>query len=75
MEALTPREVEIARLVAAGRSYKSIAAQLGISVATVQVHVLNAAEKLGGEGPPKFRLVIFVVRLIKEEADGRRAAG
>lgn len=75
MEALTPREVEVARLVAAGRSYKAIGRHLGISVQTVQWHVLNAAEKLGGAGSPKLRLVVFVVELIKEEANDRRAAG
>lgn len=71
MEALTPREVEVARLVAAGRSYKAIAAELGISVPTVQSHVLNAAEKLGGAGSPKVRIVVFVVQLLRDESRAR----
>lgn len=74
MEQLTPREVEIARLVAAGRSYKSIARILGITVPTVQSHVVNAAAKLGGRGSPKLRLVVFVVELIQEEARERAAS-
>lgn len=69
MGPLTPREAEIARLVVRGRSYKGIAHDLGISVATVQAHVVNAAEKLGGRGSPKIRLVIFVVELLKAEAE------
>lgn len=63
MEPLTPREAEIARLVARGRSYKSIARTLGIELRTVQNHVVNAAQKLGGRGSPKIRLIVFVVEL------------
>jgi DNA-binding CsgD family transcriptional regulator len=66
-EALTPREVEIARLVASGRSYKSIGRVLGITERTVRNHVVNAAEKLGGNGPPKVRLIVFVVQLLHED--------
>jgi DNA-binding CsgD family transcriptional regulator len=64
---LTPREVEVARLVAAGLSYKGVAARLGISVPTVQSHVLSAAEKLGGSGSPKVRLIVFVVGMVRDE--------
>ena len=44
---LTPRELEIARLVARGRSNKAIAAELVISPATVARHVANIMTKLG----------------------------
>ncbi len=44
--ALTEREVEVLRLIAWGRSNKEIAAQLSISVKTVEFHKTNAAEKL-----------------------------
>jgi len=43
---LTQREEEVLRLIAWGRSNKEIAAQLGISVKTVEFHKANAAEKL-----------------------------
>jgi len=43
---LTPRELEIARLVARGRSNKAIAAELVISPATVARHVANIMAKL-----------------------------
>jgi DNA-binding NarL/FixJ family response regulator len=44
---LTPREVEVLRLVGAGRSNKEIAAELGISERTARTHVSNILRKLG----------------------------
>jgi DNA-binding NarL/FixJ family response regulator len=44
---LTSREVEVMRLVAAGRRDKEIAVALGISSQTVRVHVKNIYAKLG----------------------------
>jgi DNA-binding CsgD family transcriptional regulator len=44
---LTPREVEVLHLVAAGLQNKEIAQTLGLSLATVRNHVHNALEKLG----------------------------
>ncbi|HUR73429.1 MAG TPA: response regulator transcription factor [Sporichthya sp.] len=43
---LTPREIEVLRLVAKCRSYKQIADQLAISHRTVQNHVQNTLRKL-----------------------------
>jgi predicted ATPase/DNA-binding CsgD family transcriptional regulator len=45
--ALTPRELEIAALVAEGRSNKSIGEELVISPATVARHIANIMAKLG----------------------------
>ena len=44
---LTPREVEVMELVAQGLRNKEIAASLGISEGTVQVHVKSIFAKLG----------------------------
>jgi DNA-binding NarL/FixJ family response regulator len=44
---LTPREVEIAALVAEGRSNKAIAEELSISPTTAARHVANILAKLG----------------------------
>ena len=44
---LTERELEIARLVAAGRMSKEIAGQLNLSVRTVEKHRANIMEKIG----------------------------
>ena len=47
VEPLTPREIEILRLVASGLRNQEIAAQLFISLATVKRHIANAYGKLG----------------------------
>ncbi|WP_318656262.1 ATP-binding protein [Spongiactinospora rosea] len=44
---LTPREVQVLRLVAEGRSNRDIAAELFISAKTVSVHVSNILAKMG----------------------------
>jgi DNA-binding NarL/FixJ family response regulator len=44
---LTHRELEVTRLAARGLSNRRIAAELGISVRTVETHVLRACSKLG----------------------------
>ena len=46
MPELTPREIEVLRLVATGMSYKEIAAELFLSHRTVQNHVQNTLGKL-----------------------------
>jgi len=43
----TPREIEIIRLLAEGKSNKEVAALLGISVRTVETHRTNIMLKLG----------------------------
>lgn len=44
---LSPREMEVLKLVAAGLSNKEIASRLGLVVGTVKVHVANILSKLG----------------------------
>jgi len=44
---LTPREVQVASLVADGESNRSIARMLFVSIRTVETHVQNALVKLG----------------------------
>jgi DNA-binding NarL/FixJ family response regulator len=44
---LTPRELEVLRAIANGRSTAGIASGLGISPATVRTHVKNLLGKLG----------------------------
>jgi DNA-binding NarL/FixJ family response regulator len=46
-EALTPREVEVLRLVAGGNANKEIAAKLWLTEETVKSHVRNILAKLG----------------------------
>jgi DNA-binding NarL/FixJ family response regulator len=47
---LSPREAEVLRLVADGRTNREIAAELVLSVRTVENHVLNAYAKIGAGG-------------------------
>jgi len=47
---LTPRELEVLQLVAAGRSNGEIATALFISTKTASVHVSNILAKLGVSG-------------------------
>ncbi len=47
LAALTPRELEVMELVVAGRHNRDIAAELGISVRTVEVHKARMMGKLG----------------------------
>ena len=47
---LTPREREIAALIARGFTYAEIGTQLEISPRTVDTHVSSAAKKLGDDG-------------------------
>lgn len=44
---LTPQELAVSRLVAAGRTNKEVAAELVVSVKTVEYHLANVFAKLG----------------------------
>ncbi|MFO7586995.1 MAG: LuxR C-terminal-related transcriptional regulator, partial [Gemmatimonadota bacterium] len=58
---LTGRELEVLRLVAAGRSNKQIASELGISRRTVESHRESLMRKLG------IRTVAGLTRFALEE--------
>ena len=47
---LSPRELEVLRLVAAGESNSQIARRLGLSTHTVERHVANLYRKIGARG-------------------------
>ncbi len=47
LRALTPREMEVLKLVAQGHTNQEIADQLVVSIKTVQAHRANVMEKLG----------------------------
>lgn len=56
LEVLTPREREVAGMVAGGMLHKQVAFALNISPETVSVHVRAAARKLPGPGLPTRKL-------------------
>ena len=47
---LTQRELEVVRLVAAGRSTREIADTINVAAGTVKVHLHHVYEKLGVRG-------------------------
>ncbi len=47
LESLTPREKEVLRLMAEGKSSRDIGAKLGISYTTVRTHIRSLGSKLG----------------------------
>jgi DNA-binding NarL/FixJ family response regulator len=60
LDLLTPREIEVLRLIGEGQRTKEIAFTLGITFKTAVTHRSNIMEKLGiHEGP---RLVRFAIR-------------
>lgn len=48
--ALSPREIEVLRLLASGSANKAIARTLGIKIQTVERHIANTYRKVGARG-------------------------
>jgi DNA-binding NarL/FixJ family response regulator len=66
---LTPRETEVLRLVAAGRSNRQIANELFIATKTAGVHVSNILTKLGVTSRTEAAALAHHLRLF-ESQDG-----
>jgi predicted ATPase/class 3 adenylate cyclase/DNA-binding CsgD family transcriptional regulator len=47
---LSPREIEVLRLIAAGRTSKEVAEALVLSIRTVERHITHVYEKIGARG-------------------------
>jgi DNA-binding NarL/FixJ family response regulator len=47
---LTPREVEVLRLIAAGHSNREIATELSLSARTLERHITNLYSKIDARG-------------------------
>lgn len=62
--ALTPREIEIVRMVAEGLRNKAIAERMSISEGTVKVHLHNIYEKLAVDGRLELTLVAQQKKLL-----------
>jgi DNA-binding NarL/FixJ family response regulator len=60
LAALTPREMEVLRLIGKGLSNREIAQSLVLSEATVRVHVHNILSKLGFEH--RGQMIAFAIR-------------
>lgn len=64
---LTPREQDIASLVAEGLLNREIAERLGISAKTVQVHRGDASSKLGVKGVAQLTRAIRLIQKAQRE--------
>jgi DNA-binding NarL/FixJ family response regulator len=60
--ALTPREIDVIRLLTRGLQNKTIAFELGVSVCTIKVHVQNVMKKLKAKNRTE---VAFLARPIR----------
>ncbi len=60
--------MDVAALVARGLPDKRIAATLGLSARTVQMHVREAAAKVPGDSAPRHRLTLFFLQLEADSA-------
>lgn len=65
---LTPRQVEIASLVARGLPDKIIAARTDLAIETVRVHIQAAAARLPGDGRPRHKLTLWFFNIEVEKA-------
>lgn len=70
MKELSPRQTEIAALVARGLSDKLIAARTELAIETVRVHIQNAAARVGGKGTPRHILTLWFFNIVDEEKAG-----
>ena len=59
LDALSPRECEVARLVALGQPNKQIATELGISEKTVHIHRQHVMEKAGVSSAAELALLML----------------
>jgi DNA-binding NarL/FixJ family response regulator len=66
LDELTPRELEVLRLMAEGRSNQAISAQLFLTDRTVESHVRNIFLKLGlSQAPDDHRRVLAVLSYLR----------
>lgn len=71
MTELTPRQTEIAVLVARGCSDKVIAARTDLTIDAVRFHIQAAAEKLAMfPGTPRHKLMLWFFNVAEEEKTG-----
>jgi DNA-binding CsgD family transcriptional regulator len=74
-ESLTAREAEVLGLLAAGKTNKQIAAQLFLSVSTVQRHVANVYAKIGAHGRAEATAYAIRRGITRPEEDSRSGSG
>jgi DNA-binding NarL/FixJ family response regulator len=71
-ETLTPRETEVLRLLAQGKSNKEVAADLVIGIKTVKTHVSSILSKLDVSSRTQAALHAVRIGLVSLEEPGER---
>jgi DNA-binding NarL/FixJ family response regulator len=66
---LSPRELEVARVVALGRPNREIAAELFLSVSTVKSHIASIQSKLGLRNRVEIAAWVWESRLVQSPRD------
>ncbi len=66
---LTPRELEILKLIARGKSAKEIARELDISVRTAETHRQNVRRKLDARNAAELTMIAVRHGLVRPETD------
>lgn len=56
---LTPVQFKVAALLSGGHSVEGVAQLLHVSISTVKFHVRQAADRVPGDLPPRFRLIAW----------------
>lgn len=56
---LTPRQKEVAQLVAKGMSAREISGKIGATVGTVEQHIKQAAQRIPGDTAPRHKLTLW----------------
>lgn len=62
MASLTPRETQVARLLAQGYTPKEVAVLLGVQLQTVRARIKHASARLPGPHAPMIRVILWAVR-------------
>jgi DNA-binding NarL/FixJ family response regulator len=68
MKPLTPREKQIAEMVARGYANKRIAHELGIALTTVEKHLQQAAQRIEGDTAPRHKMLVWFYSLSESDA-------
>lgn len=64
---MTPRQRQVAELLASGLTREQVAARLGVSVNTVRAHIAMIGLRLPGDGALRVRITRWVMQQRPEE--------
>lgn len=65
---LTERQRQIAELVAQDKSTKAISRETGLAVQTVHNHIWSAAQRIPGDGRPRYKILVWFLGAQEDES-------